>query len=115
MCGVFGVVVGENSAVQRAGFENGLKALYRLSESRGKESAGLHSYLPKTGDSWTLKEETRAKAMLRSQNYKDWQSGPLATAFGESKASPFAVLAHSRLVTNGSAALPQNNQPVRAG
>lgn len=115
MCGVFGIIVAENSNVKREQFESGLKALYRLSESRGKESAGLHSYLPKTGDSWTLKEEKRATALLKSSNYRDWRQGPLAAAFKEASSSPFVVLAHSRLVTNGAAALPQNNQPVRSG
>lgn len=115
MCGVFGVIVANNSALKKNDFERGLKALYQLSESRGKESAGLHSYLPLSGDSWTLKEEMRATALLKSSNYSDWRESQLAKAFDGSSAMPFAVLAHSRLVTNGAAALPQNNQPVRFG
>lgn len=118
MCGVFGIVVESNSKIEKNEFESGLKSLYRLSESRGKESAGLHSYIPSLGQSWTFKEERRASELLKSSEFREWTGGPLHSIFSqktEGTVTPFAVLAHSRLVTNGTAALAENNQPVRVG
>lgn len=94
-----------------------LADLYRLSESRGKESAGLHLYLPGPGRAWTLKGAQRATELLRSPQFTQLMDGPVREALGpgERSASPMVLLAHSRLVTNGTAELPQNNQPVRSG
>lgn len=117
MCGVFGTVVAENSSLKRNAFERGLSALYRLSESRGKESAGLCSLSPSSGDIWVLKEARRASALLSSEAYQSWKASELASFYDPQGAAvkPFATIAHSRLVTNGTAELPENNQPVRVG
>ncbi len=118
MCGVFGIVVESDSKINKDEFESGLKSLYKYSESRGKESAGFHSYVPSLGKSWTLKEERRASELLKSAEFKEWTGGPLNQIFSagsDHTKTPFAVLAHSRLVTNGTSALAANNQPVRVG
>lgn len=93
-----------------------LADLYRLSESRGKESAGLHLYVPAAGQAWTLKGAQRATELLQSPDYASLVTDRLGAAMGagEVVAQAVAVLAHSRLVTNGTAQLPQNNQPVRS-
>lgn len=93
-----------------------LRELYRLSESRGKESAGLHLYLPEAGQAWTLKGAQRATELLRSADYARLVNDQLGAAMGpgDKSAQAMVMLAHSRLVTNGSAELPQNNQPVRS-
>ena len=114
MCGIFGVLVREGASVDQATVRRLLDTLYRLSESRGKESAGLHLYLPAQGRAWTLKGAQRATELLRSPQYAQVVGEPLGSAFNGA-AQAVAVLAHSRLVTNGSAELPQNNQPVRWG
>ena len=95
-----------------------LARLYQLSESRGKESAGLHLYFPTEGKAFTLKGAQPASELLVSPQYRDLIAGVLRkefTAPADTIRTPVAVLAHSRLVTNGTAALTQNNQPVRWG
>ena len=41
MCGIFGVIAGSDSNVSPGLVEDTIGRLFRLSESRGKESAGL--------------------------------------------------------------------------
>jgi hypothetical protein len=117
MCGIFGIILRKGAALSHARTQSLLASLYELSESRGKESAGLHAYLPDTGKAWTLKGAQRATELMRSPAFTALVSGPVRTAMGEGEhaLSPMVLLAHSRLVTNGTADLPQNNQPVRSG
>lgn len=117
MCGIFGLLIRRDAAIGAARTQELLTRLYELSESRGKESAGLHAYLPLEGKAWTLKGAQRATDLLRSPQYKALVQDVVHAALGsgERAATPMALLAHSRLVTNGSAELPQNNQPVRSG
>jgi len=116
MCGIFGFFATPKANLSRVELTTTIRCLFKLSESRGKESVGLHFYLPKLSKSWTLKAPQSASTLLRSGQYKDFISSSLGAAF-EQDAIPtcsIALLAHSRLVTNGSAALPVNNQPVRS-
>lgn len=116
MCGIFGILVRPQSSIGHARAATLLVDLYRLSESRGKESAGLHVYLPVSGRAWTLKGAQRATDLIRTPEYMRLIDGPVRETLGAASASePVALLAHSRLVTNGAAELPQNNQPVRSG
>ncbi len=41
MCGIFGIVIGEGSRIGSRALEAAAEGLFRLSEARGKESAGL--------------------------------------------------------------------------
>jgi glutamine---fructose-6-phosphate transaminase (isomerizing) len=116
MCGIFGILVRPGAALDHATAGEMLGRLYALSESRGKESAGLHVYRPDSGEAWTLKGAKRATELLRGAEYQALMAGPVKSALRNGTASaPLALLAHSRLVTNGAAELPQNNQPVRSG
>jgi len=116
MCGIFGILIRPGATIDRAQAGDLLERLYVLSESRGKESAGLHVYRPDTAEAWTLKGAKRATDLLRGPEYADLLGGPVASVLSNGKATaPLALLAHSRLVTNGAAELPQNNQPVRSG
>ena len=118
MCGIFGVLLRPDSQLSYREVSSTLAKLYELSESRGKESAGLYAYIPTDGQSWTIKVARRASELLRSRQYLDWTKGPLRSIFSgphEHPSSPLALLAHSRLVTNGRAELKQNNQPTRWG
>lgn len=112
MCGIFGILVRKGATLGAEPTRALLARLYELSESRGKESAGLHVYLPETGRAWTLKGAQRATELLATPGYAALLAGPVREALG---GEAVALLAHSRLVTNGSAELPQNNQPVRSG
>ena len=102
MCGIFGVVLGAHSSVTAPELRALVDALFRLSESRGREAAGLALV---SGDVIRVhKQATSATEMLRTAEYD-------AVYEGRTR----AVIGHSRLVTNGSQALEANNQPVIAG
>lgn len=118
MCGIFGIAVRHQAVFARKEFETLLEKLYLLSESRGKESAGLHLYLPDAREAWTIKGAMSASELIRSAEYIQGTTSALNLAYesGNSAPSqPIVAIAHSRLVTNGRAELPQNNQPVRWG
>jgi hypothetical protein len=117
MCGIFGILMRPGAKLEAPHARGLLARLYELSESRGKESAGLHVYLPESGRAWTLKGAQRATELLASPDYAALLSGPVREALPDERAArqALALLAHSRLVTNGSAERPQNNQPVRSG
>ncbi|MBI5720047.1 MAG: hypothetical protein HZC37_20425 [Burkholderiales bacterium] len=118
MCGIFGILARKGSTLGAVRAGALLARLYELSESRGKESAGLHVYLPESGRAWTLKGAQRATDLLAAPGYSALLGGPVREALSALPArsgEAVALLAHSRLVTNGTAELPQNNQPVRSG
>lgn len=118
MCGIFGVIVRPGAELTAQKAQDILNELYIMSESRGKESAGLHMYLPVQNRAYTLKGSVSAKKLIASREYKETLSTQLAGAFenGSGKAThPAIMIAHSRLVTNGTAEIPENNQPVRKG
>jgi len=100
MCGIFGVV-----ATSEPRTEDLVRALLRLSESRGKEAAGLASVVD-DGIS-VLKSPVPASQLLRTAVYRDYVDRVIR---GQSRR--VALVGHSRLVTNGSQTEHANNQPV---
>jgi glucosamine--fructose-6-phosphate aminotransferase (isomerizing) len=118
MCGIFGLAIQKRSSFSKESFQALLEKLYLLSESRGKESAGLHLYLPGIALAWTIKGAKPASELIRSDEFKGIMSLALSHAYVTDESTPaqdIVAIAHSRLVTNGKAELSQNNQPVRSG
>lgn len=117
MCGIFGVLVRPQAQISSDQLEALLADLFLLSESRGRESAGLHAYVPDTGRAWTLKAPSRGTDLWRLPDCQRLIGEVRDATFANvaSPASAVAWLGHSRLVTNGPAALPRNNQPVEYG
>ena len=118
MCGIFGLILRPGAKLTYRQSKALLEDLYKFSESRGKESAGLYAYFPQAGEGWTVKGARRAREFLRSPEYARVTGDPLRAAFGgedQAPQVPVALLAHSRLVTNGTAAVQSNNQPTRWG
>jgi glucosamine--fructose-6-phosphate aminotransferase (isomerizing) len=118
MCGIFGIASRKQTSISKTEFKSLLEKLYLLSESRGKESAGLHIYLPEKAVAWTIKGARPASELIHSLEYKKVISTALDLAYDLGDDAPnqsIVAIAHSRLVTNGRAGLPQNNQPVRWG
>ncbi len=110
MCGIFGVVA-DPREIPRHRLEQAVTRLFLLSETRGKESAGLTAVLP---DSIVLqKSAVRPKQFIRSEQYRNFLGRALTTIYGSGL--PFAMFGHSRLVTNGSQNVHANNQPVVSG
>lgn len=110
MCGIFGLVAPADTIISTEEIALLLKQLYLFSESRGKESAGIHIYLPASNKAWTLKSAWPASKFIASAAYNSL----LKEVWGElgKNKGALAVIAHSRLVTNGSADDDRNNQPV---
>ncbi len=112
MCGIFGVIAGEGSGVTAPIFSSAVNKLFILSESRGKESAGLA--LVNGGPIQVYKQPVAASELIRSRPYRRL----LSEAFGNGDASaagrPVTLIGHSRLVTNGAQEKHFNNQPVIA-
>lgn len=109
MCGIFGAVVGEGSRLRRPlALERSVERLFLLSESRGKEAAGIAMT---TGEELAVyKAGVAASVMLRQPGYRRLLRGAAEKANGEG----LAFIGHSRLVTNGGRELNRNNQPVAA-
>lgn len=110
MCGIFGYVgiggVG-NNAPQLTGI---LEKLFKLSETRGKEAAGLALLSGKTIGIY--KDATKASEMLRSKNYKSFLNRTLVTCKPN---DVVAAIGHTRLATHGVQVVDANNQPVERG
>jgi hypothetical protein len=106
MCGIFGIVTIQK-AMTAPSFRDALKRLFLLSETRGRESAGITAIT--SDEILYLKTAMRPKHLIASREYAQFTYN----AFGESHA--FAAFGHSRLVTNGGQNIHTNNQPVEAG
>lgn len=113
MCGIFGIIANENSGLDNATVNKLVNRLFVLSESRGKESAGIAIKNTEQHKISILKKSVPASKLIKSNEYKNFYSSALNGIFDSSGCikSPFALIAHSRLVTNGSQENNNNNQP----
>ena len=109
MCGIFGVLVRGDADVSPGAIERAARDLFLLSESRGKEAAGLAVVTP--GRIEVLKDAVPASALVRTASYR----GLVRAACGSPGHAPLAIIGHSRLVTDGAQETHANNQPVIAG
>ena len=109
MCGIFGFVKqNKEQNFTFTEFSNILTNLFLLSESRGKEAAGLAVM---TNDTiHVYKDSLSACKMLKSKEYADYLSNVYPFINNDSSVS---VIGHTRLVTNGFQAIDVNNQPVK--
>ena len=104
MCGIFGFVA-SNAGAYPDQFALWSRELFRLSESRGKEAAGVATI---NGDKVKAYKEPRsASEFLDSSTYKK-----LLGELEDFSVFPKAIIGHSRLATNGIQTLNTNNQPV---
>jgi len=113
MCGIFGYAVNETAPIAPKQFASTIRDLFVLSESRGKEAAGLAARYP--GKMEILRSSISASGMVRTNAYKDVLSRILAPSVRTQDlggARSFCVIGHSRLVTTGTQHESSNNQPV---
>lgn len=113
MCGIFGVSVNERSGLTPRAFRTVVNSLFKLSESRGKEAAGIAIC---HGDAIEVyKEAASSTTLLGRAAYQELMARSVLKA-GPSPSGPpvgaLTVVGHSRLVTNGSMDFHDNNQPV---
>ncbi|MBX7244597.1 MAG: hypothetical protein K1X53_03810 [Candidatus Sumerlaeaceae bacterium] len=116
MCGIFGFAINKRSQFTADGARKTISELFHLSESRGKEAAGVSAI---EGDKIeVLKSALSATDFLKTAEYQGLlnraTSGAFGTAMTATPINPLTVVGHSRLVTTGSQDLHCNNQPVIA-
>jgi len=101
MCGIFGVTIHKNSEIDKKSVRQLTDNLFKFSESRGKEAAGLAL---KSEDLISVyKSPISASKFIKSENYKK---------IFKNLALPTTLIGHSRLVTDGVETTNENNQPV---
>ena len=109
MCGIMGFITGCNSRLDPPARRILLKRLLGLSESRGKEASGVVLSIGPRIE--VLKRPVRAACMVRSEDYRCLIRR--AERVGGGRACDARVaMGHTRMVTCGSAAIHDNNQPV---
>jgi glutamine---fructose-6-phosphate transaminase (isomerizing) len=107
MCGIFGGVVGAASKLRRrAALQSSIQRLFLLSESRGKEAAGLA--VASQDQLAVYKAALPARSMIRSADYR----ALVRDTAGAQRSRGVAFIGHSRLVTDGVREVNRNNQPV---
>jgi hypothetical protein len=111
MCGIFGVVVAEGSRLGPRVVRQALDRLFQLSESRGKEAAGLA--LRHGNTIRVMKRPYAASRMIRTAAYRSMVDDALTPPDRRGGSwQPVAFIGHSRLVTDGLESDSRNNQPV---
>jgi glucosamine--fructose-6-phosphate aminotransferase (isomerizing) len=112
LCGIFGIVFGEDIHLSIPELLSTVNYMFKLSESRGKEASGIAVRVNQS--IYVLKEPVSSSKLVKSNKYKILfkekikQEGYNANILK----APFAVLGHSRLQTNGLSEINSNNQPV---
>ena len=112
MCGIFGLLIGENLKLSSKELMQIVNGMFKLSESRGKEASGLAVRLK---DSiYVLKEPITSSKLVKTSRYKELFNKTLKTEGydGNQLQAPLLILGHSRLQTNGQSEINANNQPV---
>lgn len=106
MCGIFGLTLQKGSRRDFREIQRILERLVKLSESRGKEAAGLAITNGQQID--VLKSAQRGSVFIKSQDFKTLAS----KWFTENNNISISIIGHTRLVTNGSMEHHENNQPI---
>lgn len=115
MCGIFGLIVQNDAGYEPAFIKKSLTTLARLSESRGKDSSGLVFRNESERELQVCKGAVYLNDLLKRKEVAhqiDHMIGSSSDNRTVGKQRTFAVMGHSRLVTNGSQLNDLNNQPV---
>ena len=112
MCGIFGVFANSSSPLSPRAIKATFDRLLVLSESRGKEAAGVA--LVDERVIRVYKQAVSPKVMMKSREYRRLLDAALSENNTGARRS-CAVIGHSRLVTNGAQNNRANNQPVITG
>jgi len=105
MCGIFGFCVHSSSSLPESTLRSIFRDLFLLSEQRGKEASGFA--LRNGGSIRVYKSPLPASQLVKSRSFRN-----VARFRFETFSDIIAVIGHTRLVTNGSEDLEENNQPV---
>jgi glucosamine--fructose-6-phosphate aminotransferase (isomerizing) len=107
MCGIFGLVVPVEDAVNTTNIEKTVRKLFVLSESRGKEASGL--IVSVGNNTHILKVPHKGTTLIRSRQFRNLMNIVLSS---KTKNYPLLIMGHTRLATNGPETDNANNQPL---
>lgn len=109
MCGIFGFIIKPDTKYPIKNILESLESIALLSESRGKDSAGIA--IRKAGDQGidVIKGDLPISQLIKSDAFKTEINNSLS---GYNNGEGFAAFGHARLVTNGTQLNDVNNQPV---
>ena len=111
MCGIFGMFSGKSSGLSEENVRSLITKLLVLSESRGKEAAGLA--VRKNGLINVYKQPCSASEMIATSAFQSFLKNALSEPnMGPNGDCSLALIGHSRLMTNGAQGINTNNQPV---
>lgn len=115
MCGIFGALVNKNTGCTSAFLNSLLNNLFILSQSRGKEAAGIAIYSDNKADIY--KEGVIASTFIRSHGYKQFMDRVFNRISVDNIpiSEPIAIIGHTRLATHGHQSDNTNNSPVICG
>jgi glutamine---fructose-6-phosphate transaminase (isomerizing) len=112
MCGIFGVIIKEDSGCSSSLIRETIDRLFLFSESRGKQASGLFFSAPTVRE--YCKNAIPAHAFIRTPAYKLFWKNMLSQVqdSGPQIRAPLTVIGHTRLATHGSEQDGSNNQPL---
>jgi len=106
VCGIFGITLANRSVHNAGALLNDLKILYRSAMMRGQDATGLAI---NDGQSIKiLRRDCKPTNMINEPIFENL----VQSSFQDPEQGPLTVMGHSRLVTNGSLAIAENNQPI---
>lgn len=112
MCGVFGIVIEPGTAgpaFDVSAIRSLVRTLYRVSESRGKEAAGIAVHVDGAHAIEAHKSAMRGRRLIASPEAR----GIIRSAsMGIERGARVVLIGHTRMVTNGDPSENGNNQPV---
>jgi glutamine---fructose-6-phosphate transaminase (isomerizing) len=109
MCGIFGIAIAPESKIDQQNWRDAVRRLFILSETRGKEAAGLA--IATKEELFVAKDSVSASEMMKTAEFSNLL-GRTANWFRQPDGAALAAIGHSRLVTNGLQGIDANNQPV---
>ncbi len=109
MCGIFGAIVGSPENTNLSHFESLIDNLFINSETRGKDSAGLATFIDQKLA--VFKKDLPAHQFIKEPKFKEIK-GSLMKSSALPGSAPLSFIGHCRMVTNGAEENPANNQPV---
>ena len=107
MCGIFGLVASNKYLKGSESLDGLISKLFLLSQNRGSQASGIA--VSDRLELAVFRKAQTATRMLQSKEYRNFINQRLN---GYERVSGTVVIGHSRLVTNGSQCMENNNQPV---
>jgi glutamine---fructose-6-phosphate transaminase (isomerizing) len=110
LCGIFGLIIVDNSKFSSKELMQIVNRMFKLSESRGKEASGIA--LRFNESIYVIKEPISSSKLVKTSKYKNLFTHTLKKTQINQVNTPILILGHSRLQTNGQSEINTNNQPV---